>query len=89
MNLPVTAKDAQMFLQLKLQIPRIETREGKGRTAGNLDIFKHILSPLFFIKWIWSSLLFRKMVKKKTQDLSRGMRRAQLVTGTFFEKKSL
>ena len=33
MNLPVTVKDAQMFPQLKWQIRRIETREGKGRTA--------------------------------------------------------
>ena len=89
MNLPVTVKDAQLQTQVKLQIPRIEAHKDKGRTAGNLDIFKHILSPLVLKKSLIVFTIFYRIGQKKTQDFKRGKRCAQLVTGTFFEKMSL
>ena len=41
MNLPVTAKDAQMFPQVKWQIRRIEAHKGKGRTAPARPVYRN------------------------------------------------
>ena len=64
MNLPVTAKDAQLQTQVKLQIPRIEVHKDKGDRAPARPVYR---------KW-----------SQETQDFKAGMRRAQLVIGTFF-----
>ena len=69
MNLPVTAKDAQLQTQVKLQIPRIEAHKDKGSTAPAPGIYRN--------------------GQNKTQDFKGGMRRAQLVIGTFFRKMSV